>query len=75
MSLGVNLNDAINVGVGSKGPYTMSRTPITQMAMANTWLTAQLRDLAGQGDFRVPELLQITDHFHHAIDGFGQALG
>ena len=41
MSLGVSLNEAIKTGVSSKGPYAMSRTPITQMAMSNDWLTAQ----------------------------------
>jgi len=29
------------LGVSSKGPYAMSRTPITQMAMSNDWLAAQ----------------------------------
>ncbi|TAN48043.1 MAG: group II intron reverse transcriptase/maturase [Methylococcaceae bacterium] len=41
VSLGVSLNEAIKTGVSSKGPYAMSRTPITQMAMSNKWLTAQ----------------------------------
>lgn len=41
VSLGVSLKDAIKTGVSSKGPYAMSRTPITQMAMTNKWLTAQ----------------------------------
>ncbi len=41
VSLGVSLNEAIKTGVSSKGPYAMSRTPITQMAMTNKWLTAQ----------------------------------
>ncbi|MGY6278231.1 hypothetical protein [Methylomonas sp. MgM2] len=27
--------------MSSKGPYAMSRTPITQMAMNNEWLKAQ----------------------------------
>ncbi len=41
VSLGVSLNDAIKTGVSSKGPYAMSRTSITQMAMNNEWLKAQ----------------------------------
>jgi RNA-directed DNA polymerase len=41
VSLGVSLNEAIKTGVSSKGPYAMSRTPITQLAMSNKWLTAQ----------------------------------
>jgi RNA-directed DNA polymerase len=41
VSLGVSLNEAIKTGVSSKGPYAMSRTPITQMAMTNKWLAAQ----------------------------------
>ena len=41
LSLGVSLKEAIKTGVSSKGPYAMSRTPITQMAMSNDWLTAQ----------------------------------
>jgi RNA-directed DNA polymerase len=41
VSLGVSLNEAIKTGVSSEGPYAMSRTPITQMAMSNKWLAAQ----------------------------------
>ena len=41
VSLGVSLKEAIKTGVSSKGPYAMSRTPITQMAMTNKWLAAQ----------------------------------
>ena len=41
VSLGVGLNEAIKAGVSSKGPYAMSRTPITQRAMTNKWLSAQ----------------------------------
>jgi len=41
VSLGVSLKEAIKTGVSSKGPYAMSRTPITQMAMNNEWLNAQ----------------------------------
>jgi RNA-directed DNA polymerase len=41
VSLGVSLKEAIKTGVSSKGPYAMSRTPITQMAMNNEWLKAQ----------------------------------
>ena len=41
LSLGVSLKEAIKTGVSSKGPYAMSRTPITQMAMSNEWLAAQ----------------------------------
>jgi len=35
VSLGVSLKEAIKTGVSSKGPYVMSRTPITQRAMSN----------------------------------------
>ena len=41
LSLGVSLKEAIKTGVSSKGPYAMSRTPITQKAMSNDWLAAQ----------------------------------
>ena len=41
VNLGVSLKEAIKTGVSSKGPYAMSRTPITQMAMSNAWLAAQ----------------------------------
>lgn len=41
LSLGVSLKEAIKTGVSSKGPYAMSRTPITQMAMSNEWLATQ----------------------------------
>ena len=41
VSLGVSLNEAIKAGVSSKGPYAMSRTPITQRAMNNKCLKAQ----------------------------------
>lgn len=41
LNLGIRLDDAIKTGVSSKGPYAMSRTPITQRAMSNKWLAAQ----------------------------------
>ncbi len=41
VNLGVSLKEAIKTGVSSKGPYAMSRTPITQKAMSNAWLAAQ----------------------------------
>ena len=41
ISLGVSERQAIKTGCSSKGPYAMSRTPITQMAMSNKWLAAQ----------------------------------
>lgn len=41
LSLGVSEKEAIKTGVSSKGPHTMSRTPITQMAMTNEWLAEQ----------------------------------
>jgi RNA-directed DNA polymerase len=41
IALGVELKDAIKAGMSSKGPYRMSRTKVTQMAMSNTWLTQQ----------------------------------
>ena len=41
VNLGVSLREAIKTGVSSKGPYAMSRTPITQKAMSNAWLAAQ----------------------------------
>jgi RNA-directed DNA polymerase len=41
MSLGISRDEAIKTGVSSKGPYAMSRTPITQQAMSNEWLTKQ----------------------------------
>lgn len=41
VALGVNLNDAIKAGVSSKGPYAMSRTKVTQIAMSNAWLKEQ----------------------------------
>jgi hypothetical protein len=37
VSLGVSLKEAIKTGVGSKGPYAMSRTPITQMQRVTKW--------------------------------------
>jgi hypothetical protein len=41
VALGVNLKQAIRVGMSSKGPYCMSRTKVTQMAMSNAWLQQQ----------------------------------
>jgi RNA-directed DNA polymerase len=41
VSLGINLKQAIMAGVSSKGPYCMSRTKVTQMAMSNQWLKEQ----------------------------------
>jgi RNA-directed DNA polymerase len=39
--LGINVRDAIKAGMSSKGPYCMSRTKVTQMAMTNDWLKQQ----------------------------------
>jgi RNA-directed DNA polymerase len=41
VSLGISLKQAIMTGVSSKGPYCMSRTKVTQMAMSNQWLKEQ----------------------------------
>ncbi len=41
IKLGVNRRDAIITGCSSRGPWTMSRTPVTQQAMSNPWLKAQ----------------------------------
>ena len=41
VSLGIDLKQAIIAGVSSKGPYCMSRTKVTQMAMSNQWLKEQ----------------------------------
>lgn len=41
IALGINLKDAIIAGMSSKGPYCMSRTKVTQMAMTNAWLKQQ----------------------------------
>jgi RNA-directed DNA polymerase len=41
VALGINLKQAIMAGVSSKGPYCMSRTKVTQMAMSNAWLKQQ----------------------------------
>ena len=41
VALGVSLKQAIIAGVSSKGPYCMSRTKVTQMAMSNAWLKEQ----------------------------------
>ncbi len=41
IKLGVNRRDAIIAGCSSRGPWTMSRTPVTQQAMSNAWLKAQ----------------------------------
>lgn len=57
ISLGVSERQAIRTGCSSKGPYAMSRTPITQMAMSNKWLAAQ-------------GLVSIKDHwvrFHYPV--------
>ena len=40
-ALGIGLKDAIKAGMSSKGPYCMSRTKVTQMAMSNQWLKEQ----------------------------------
>ena len=56
VSLGVSLKEAIKTGVSSKGPYAMSRTPITQRAMTSK--------LAAQG------LVSIKDQwvrFHYPV--------
>ena len=41
VALGIALKPAIMAGVSSKGPYRMSRTKVTQMAMSNAWLAQQ----------------------------------
>lgn len=41
VALGINLKQAIMTGMSSKGPYRMSRTKVTQMAMSNEWLEQQ----------------------------------
>ena len=41
VALGIDLKQAIMAGVSSKGPYRMSRTKVTQMAMSNAWLKEQ----------------------------------
>lgn len=41
VALGIGLKDAIKAGMSSKGPYCMSRTKVTQMAMTNQWLKEQ----------------------------------
>jgi RNA-directed DNA polymerase len=41
VALGIKLKDAIIAGMSSKGPYCMSRTKVTQMAMTNEWLKRQ----------------------------------
>ena len=41
VAMGIELNDAIKAGMSSKGPYCMSRTKVTQMAMSNAWLARQ----------------------------------
>lgn len=41
LALGINLKQAIMTGMSSKGPYRMSRTKVTQMAMSNAWLKQQ----------------------------------
>ena len=41
VALGIALKPAIMAGVSSKGPYRMSRTKVTQMAMSNAWLTSK----------------------------------
>ena len=41
IALGINVNDAIKAGMSSKGPYCMSRTKVTQMALSNVWLQQQ----------------------------------
>ncbi|HEU4655413.1 MAG TPA: group II intron reverse transcriptase/maturase [Steroidobacteraceae bacterium] len=41
VALGIALSDAIQAGMSSKGPYRMSRTKVTQMAMSNQWLKQQ----------------------------------
>jgi len=41
VALGVSLKQAIIAGVSSNGPYRMSRTKVTQMAMSNAWLKEQ----------------------------------
>ncbi len=41
VSLGISLKQAIMTGVSSKGPYCMSRTKVTQIAMSNQWLKEQ----------------------------------
>ena len=41
LAMGIKLKDAIIAGMSSKGPYCMSRTKVTQMAMTNAWLKQQ----------------------------------
>jgi RNA-directed DNA polymerase len=41
MALGIDLKHAIMTGLSSKGPYCMSRTKVTQMAMSNAWSKQQ----------------------------------
>ena len=41
VALGVRLKQAIIAGVSSNGPYRLSRTKVTQMAMSNAWLKEQ----------------------------------
>lgn len=41
IALGIKVSDAIKAGLSSKGPYCMSRTKTTQMAMTNDWLKQQ----------------------------------
>ena len=49
LKLGVKLDDAISVGMSSKGPWRLSRTMGTQSGMTNQWLAQQgllsIRDL------------------------------
>jgi RNA-directed DNA polymerase len=41
IKLGVNRRDAIITGRSGRGPWSMSRTPVTQQAMSNPWLKTQ----------------------------------
>ena len=41
LALGVSLKSAIQHGVSSNSYWRMSRTPVIQQALNNTWLAAQ----------------------------------
>ena len=57
VALGVSLKDAIKAAMSSKGPYRMSRTQATQMAMSNAWLK-------DQGLISIEEQWK---HFHYPV--------
>ena len=41
LKLGVDLHQAISIGLSRKGPWKLARTKATQFAMTNEWLTKQ----------------------------------